>query len=149
MSDNPPPPDYDAIEQEMWRANALQTPELLAGGDADLQRKMETYAYRFGYAVEQVREKIAADPMFAAHFAKQPTRQRPGVGSGRRGACPPPSSSRSLSGRLEEGGYAEHTAPRPRKRGAARKRRRARPSTERIIARLADARQRRPRPSRH
>lgn len=75
MSGDPPPPDYDVIEQEMWRANALQTVEQLAGGDADLQRKMETFAHRFGYAVEQVREKIAADPMFAAHFAKQPMRQ--------------------------------------------------------------------------
>lgn len=61
MSANPSPPDYDAIEQEMWRANALQTVEQLAAGDADLQKKMETFAHRFGYPVEQVREKIAAD----------------------------------------------------------------------------------------
>ena len=75
MSGNPPPPDYDAIEQEMRRENALQVSALLAAGDAGLQKKVETFAHRFGYAVEQVRAKIAADPMFAAHFAKQPMRQ--------------------------------------------------------------------------
>ena len=71
----PKPPDYDAIEQRLWRENADAVPALLAVGDANLQTKIKTYTRQFGYTVDAVREKIAADPMFAAHFAKKPNRQ--------------------------------------------------------------------------
>ena len=75
MSASVQPPDYDAVEQEMWRANADDVPVLLAVGDANVQEKVSTYARQFGYSADAVREKIANDPMFAAHFAKRPSRQ--------------------------------------------------------------------------
>ena len=75
MSASVQPSDYDAAEQEMWRANADDVPALLAAGDANLRAKIETYARQFGHSVDAVREKIAADPMFAAHFATKPNRQ--------------------------------------------------------------------------
>ena len=59
----------------MWRANAGDVPALLVAGDANLRAKVETYARQFGYSADAVREKIAADPMFAAHFATKPNRQ--------------------------------------------------------------------------
>lgn len=75
MSADLQPPDYDAAEREMWRANAQDVPGLLAVGDANLRGKVETYTRQFGYSVDAVREKIADDPMFAAHFATKPNRR--------------------------------------------------------------------------
>ena len=75
MSVSIQPPDYDAVEQEMWRENARDVPGLLAAGDANLGAKIETYAHQFGYSIDAVRVKTANDPMFAAHFAKRPSRQ--------------------------------------------------------------------------
>lgn len=59
----------------MWRENARDVPGLLAAGDANLRAKIETYARQFGYSIDAVREKVADDEMFAAHFAKRPSRQ--------------------------------------------------------------------------
>ncbi len=75
MSDNAPPPDYDAIERRMWRENAAQVPELLTSNDPDLLKKIATYTSRFGYTHDQIREKIRTDTMFASQFAKEPRRQ--------------------------------------------------------------------------
>ena len=69
------PPDYDAIEQDMWQQNASSVPCKLKAGDDSLLRKIETYIWRFGYPLKVVRKKILKDKMFAALFSKEPRRQ--------------------------------------------------------------------------
>lgn len=69
------PPDYDAIEQKMWKENAGLVPKNLMIGDENIVKKMETYIRRFGYSFEVVFKKILHDKMFAAHFSKEPRRQ--------------------------------------------------------------------------
>ena len=71
----PKRPDYEAVEQRLWQENADDVSALLAANDNGLRAKIETYARQFGYSVDAVREKVANDPMFAAHFAKRPSRQ--------------------------------------------------------------------------
>lgn len=69
------PPDYDAIEIEMWRENAQSVPSKLMAGDENIVRKMESYIWRFGYSFDVVFKKILHDSMFAAFFSKEPRRQ--------------------------------------------------------------------------
>ena len=67
-------PDYESIEREEWKRNAQQVKGRLANNDPGLAKRIDTYIDRFGYDESEVRKKIEADPMFAAHFAKEPRR---------------------------------------------------------------------------
>lgn len=69
-----PPPDYDATECKAWRQNARQVTDRLSKQDIHILKRVETYIDRFGYTLNEVSEKICADPMFASHFAKEPRR---------------------------------------------------------------------------
>ena len=68
------PPDYDAREQELSREYAQEVPEQLANGASDLLKKIQTYHYRFGYSIDEIRREIRDNPMFAASFAKEARR---------------------------------------------------------------------------
>ena len=73
MSDKEPP-DYDAIEREEWRKNALEIPEELISGSERLMERIRLFISRFGFPEPDVKEKVRTDSMFAAHFAKEPRR---------------------------------------------------------------------------
>lgn len=47
----------------------------MLSGDVYVMRRIQTFASRFGFEVEELREKILADPIFAATFTKEPRRQ--------------------------------------------------------------------------
>ena len=67
-------PDYENIERAAWRKNAQEVISRLETGDSDLAKRIATFVDRFGYSRPEVEEKIVGDPMFAAHFAKEPRR---------------------------------------------------------------------------
>ena len=67
-------PDYESMEREEWKQNAQQVKQGLANNDPRLAKRIATYIDRFGYDESTVRKKIRDDPMFAAHFAKEPRR---------------------------------------------------------------------------
>lgn len=69
-----PTPDYESIERTAWKENARDVPSRLLAEDLDLMRRIATYVDRFGYSSAEVKKKILNDPMFAAHFAKEPRR---------------------------------------------------------------------------
>ncbi len=75
MSGDPLPPDYDSIERKAWLENAEEVPKRLSSNDKDLLKRVRTYIDRFRYPESNVKDKIQHDPMFAAHFAKEPRRQ--------------------------------------------------------------------------
>lgn len=69
-----PTPDYENIERISWRENAREVRSRLLAKDSDLMKRISTYLDRFGYSQTEVEKKILSDPMFAAHFAKEPRR---------------------------------------------------------------------------
>ena len=74
MLDEYPPPDYDAIEDRYWKLFNREVPLEADRRDKRLLKRIDTFVSRFGYPSEAVLEKIKQDPMFAAHFAKEPRR---------------------------------------------------------------------------
>lgn len=70
-----PPPDYKKEEQRGWRENAAAVVARLEARDSNLLKKVDTYAWRFGYGADEIRNKIRSDIMFAAHFATDPKKQ--------------------------------------------------------------------------
>ncbi len=72
-----PPPDWDAIEQGMWRSNALDVSEEASRMSDRLMKRVDLFVWRFGYSRDEVLRKIEVDPLFAAWFAKEPRRQSP------------------------------------------------------------------------
>ena len=68
------PPDYDAIEREEWRKNALLVSEELDTKSERLTKRILLFISRFGFTKSDVEDKINTDSMFAAHFAKEPRR---------------------------------------------------------------------------
>lgn len=71
------PPDWDAIEKQMWQANLSLLNVEIRDKSPRLMKRIETFVWRFGYDTQTVLIKIQNDPMFAAHFAKEPRRQSP------------------------------------------------------------------------
>ena len=71
------PPDWDGIEQRMWRANAKDVVAEARARSARLMKRVDLFVWRFGGTVDSVLAKIQDDPMFAAWFAKEPRRQSP------------------------------------------------------------------------
>lgn len=71
---NPTPPDYEAIEANMWRKNAKQVLPDLKSDDAYLLKRIETYGQKFGYGKKKIKKEIETNKMFAATFAKAPSR---------------------------------------------------------------------------
>lgn len=70
----PPPPDYEQIERDQWRENALRVPDELASNSNRLLLRIRSFIGRFGFPEQDVRRKVQTDQMFAAHFAKEPRR---------------------------------------------------------------------------
>ncbi len=70
----PEPPDYAALETAEWRHNARAIPEELRTGSPRLLTRIRLFMARFGFLESEVKEKVRTDPMFAAHFAKEPRR---------------------------------------------------------------------------
>ena len=68
------PPDYDKIEQELWRKNGNEVRDLLENQDSGLLRRIQTFCDRFSFDETDVCEKINDDFMFACCFAKNATR---------------------------------------------------------------------------
>ena len=68
------PPDYDRIEQELWRKNGNEVRGLLENQDSGMLRRIQTFCDRFGFDEIEVCEKIKDDFMFACCFAKNATR---------------------------------------------------------------------------
>ncbi len=67
-----PPPDYKAIEKQLFlefKANVLLE---LKNRDKYLLKRIRTYCENFGEDPLKVEQKIRNDPMFAACFAKNP-----------------------------------------------------------------------------
>ncbi|MCY4611231.1 MAG: hypothetical protein OXC38_06000 [Gammaproteobacteria bacterium] len=69
-----PPPDYDAEELRAWRRNVQEVENRLKKSEKNLLKRIELFALRFEYGAKVISEKIREDPMFAAHFAKEPRR---------------------------------------------------------------------------
>jgi len=84
MSDDYPPPDYDSIEQALWKEWCEQVQhEAGSGGPglgygtpptARLLKRIRTFVFRFAYSEDEVLHKIRSDKMFAANFTKEPRR---------------------------------------------------------------------------
>ncbi len=70
----PTPPDYIALELTEWQANAAQVSIDLANRDASLLDRIKTFESTFGHTQASIEAAIATDPMFAATFAKSPSR---------------------------------------------------------------------------
>ena len=68
------PPDYDKIEQELWRENGNKVRNLLENQDSGLLRRIQTFSERFGFDETEICQKIIDDFMFACCFAKNATR---------------------------------------------------------------------------
>ncbi len=66
-------PPYKTAFQAKMRANIDAVPSLLS--TLDMQLKVANWAEKYQYPVEDVLAKIVQDPMFAAHFAKDPSKQ--------------------------------------------------------------------------
>ena len=71
---NVQPPDYDKIEQQLWRKNGNEVRDLLENQDPGLLRRIQTFSDRFGFNDTEIYEKIKNDFMFACCFAKNATR---------------------------------------------------------------------------
>ena len=71
-----PPPDYDEEEQRAWRKSVQEVQGRLELGEDNLFKRIELFARRFECEANVVAEKIRNDPMYAAHFAKEPRRTR-------------------------------------------------------------------------
>lgn len=69
------PPDYEGIEQRLWRANAEEVYTRLMEDEPNILKRISTFIWRFGYDEDEVREKIYDDKVFASWFAKEPRRQ--------------------------------------------------------------------------
>lgn len=72
----PEPPDYEALEQILWRKQAKEVIDCLDKDDENLLKKIQTYIWRFGYTEEEVRARIRRDEMFSAWFTKEPRRMK-------------------------------------------------------------------------
>lgn len=70
------PPDYDLIEQLLWREQSREVVDVLDDDDQNILKKIRTYAWRFGYTEEEVKVHIRKDAMFAAWFTKEPQRMK-------------------------------------------------------------------------
>ena len=68
------PPDYDKVEQQLWKENGDEVRDLLENQDSGLLRRIRTFSDRFGFDKTEVCEKIKNDFMFACCFAKNATR---------------------------------------------------------------------------
>ena len=62
------------MEQQGWRRNAQSVATNLQ--EKNINKKITTYAWRFGHNEDKIREKIRNDEMFAAHFATDPKKQK-------------------------------------------------------------------------
>ena len=70
------PPDYEAEVQALAKVNARYVGVRLSNRDAGLLNSIRTWADRFGYSQSEIEDKIRSDPIFAAVFAHEPSRQR-------------------------------------------------------------------------
>lgn len=68
------PPDYDAIEILEWAKNAKEVSGELESNSPRLLERIQLFVARFNFAKPDIEKKIGEDPMFAAHFAKEPRR---------------------------------------------------------------------------
>lgn len=71
-----PKPDYEEAFVRAIRANLVKVIEQLDAGDAGLEKKIATFSSRFAFAADAVEQKIRADEMFRAFFAKDPGKQK-------------------------------------------------------------------------
>lgn len=70
----PPAPDYDVISREEWRLNAEDVKRKFRRKDPNIMQKIDAFIDRFGFDKTEISNKIENDVMFAAWFAKDPTR---------------------------------------------------------------------------
>ena len=66
----PKPPDYVAIERVKW----LSASKNVSADDDRVRKAASAFADRFDYKLNSVIEKISVDRMFAAWFAKTPSK---------------------------------------------------------------------------
>lgn len=71
----PSPPNWDRIEQAMWRANADEVASEVEMRSERIMKRVRLFVWRFGFSEQEVVEKIRSEPMFAYWFAKEPRRQ--------------------------------------------------------------------------
>ncbi len=69
-----PPPDYKALELSEWGINARQVVPDLIRRDASLLERIRIYVTKFGGTQALVEAEITRNSMFAATFAKSPSR---------------------------------------------------------------------------
>lgn len=65
------PPDYDALEKEMW---AVAVKEVKEEASTRLQKRITLMINRFDFDREEILKKIEEDDMFATYFATEPRR---------------------------------------------------------------------------
>ena len=70
------PPDYEGIEKNLWKQNASQVQQCLKDQDEFILKRIETFSWRFDFDIVKVKNKILHDQLFAAHFTKEPRRQK-------------------------------------------------------------------------
>ena len=75
MNDYPSPPNYEVLESERWIMNRSDVKEDLIRGDRNLEHKIRVFSNKFSFDIDEIKEKIMNDSMFAATFAIAPMKQ--------------------------------------------------------------------------
>ena len=66
------PPDYKAIEKRLFLESKANVLNALNAEGSGIEQRIKTFCDNFGFDKSDVAQKIRADDMFAAHFAKKP-----------------------------------------------------------------------------
>ena len=70
------PPDYEGIVLNLWPERAKEVIPELRSNDELLLKRIRTFVERFQFPEADVKNEIMTNSMFAATFAKNPTRQK-------------------------------------------------------------------------
>ncbi len=75
MNNYPSPPNYEELEYQRWIKNRNDVKKDLIKRNENLDKKIRTFSNTSIFSVDEIKEKIHNDSMFAATFAVAPMKQ--------------------------------------------------------------------------